>query len=138
MLVKRDVCMQVQMSAVNVTAQIQRSTSPTMKTGDRFVATIMGSKAKSTTYGPKTPQNILTMCTHSLNLTCFPLQEKVAALTTKSIAQGVEIETLTKRLADHKERKEQLQTQLAQVRKLEKGRRKGYNKTSGGKHRKRC
>lgn len=57
-------------------------------------------------------------------------------MTTKSIAQGVEIETLTKRLADHKERKEQLQTQLAQVRKFEKGRWKGYNKKKTSRWRK--
>jgi hypothetical protein len=43
------------------------------------------------------------------------MQEQLASLTTKSIAQGVEVDNLTKRTADFKSRVEQLQTQLAQV-----------------------
>ncbi|KAF5841649.1 hypothetical protein DUNSADRAFT_12106, partial [Dunaliella salina] len=42
-------------------------------------------------------------------------KERLASSTTKSIAQGVEIETLTKRLADHKERKDMMQAQLTQA-----------------------
>uniref|UniRef100_A0A7S3VNN1 Uncharacterized protein n=1 Tax=Dunaliella tertiolecta TaxID=3047 RepID=A0A7S3VNN1_DUNTE len=42
-------------------------------------------------------------------------KERLASSTTKSIAQGVEIETLTKRLADHKERKDLMLTQLTQA-----------------------